>query len=67
MSIDPETPHVVQTVYIRWVERVGGELRTSIRQDGGCHDCRDSTFTAFTVIALHPGRHRRPNILNGPI
>ena len=27
MSIDPETRDVVQTVYIRRVERVGGELR----------------------------------------
>ncbi len=27
MSIDPETRDVVQTVYIRRVEKVGGELR----------------------------------------
>jgi branched-chain amino acid transport system substrate-binding protein len=27
MSIDPDTRDVVQTVYIRWVERAGGELR----------------------------------------
>jgi hypothetical protein len=47
VSIDPETRDVVQTVYIRRVERVGGELRTSIRQDGGCDDCRDRTSTAF--------------------
>jgi branched-chain amino acid transport system substrate-binding protein len=26
MSIDPETRDVVQTIYIRRVERVGGEL-----------------------------------------
>jgi hypothetical protein len=64
LSIDPETRDVVQTVYIRRVERVGGELRTSIRQDGGCDDCRDSTSTAFN---RPPGHHRRPNILNGPI
>ena len=31
VSIDPETRDVVQTVYIRRVEWVGGELRTSIR------------------------------------
>jgi len=27
MSIDPETRDVVQTVYIRRVEKVGGQLR----------------------------------------
>ena len=34
MSIDPETRDVVQTVYIRRVEKVGGELRQCrVRQD----------------------------------
>jgi hypothetical protein len=58
MSIDPETRDVVQTVYIRGVERAAGALRTSIRSK----PC--SAMISISDIASEPIDDVEPADLN---
>ena len=56
MSIDPETRDVVQTIYIRRVEKVGGEL-VNVPFDK-IENVKDPTRRARRMIAHHSGRYR---------
>ena len=60
MSIDPETRDVVQTIYIRRVEKVGGELRQRrVRQDRerqGPGEGRDEEVAAGSATGNADGR-----------